>query len=47
MKIVKGQGLCKLVVETTSNELHEDSLYHDQELYAREVCYIPLNFYQW
>jgi hypothetical protein len=30
-----------------SDELHEDALYQDQELYAREVCYIPVNSDQW
>jgi hypothetical protein len=30
-----------------SDELHEDALYQYKKLYAREVCYILVNYDQW
>jgi hypothetical protein len=34
-------------VESLSDESHEDALYQDQELYARETTYILVNSDQW
>jgi hypothetical protein len=34
-KIVKGQGLCKLVVQSVGDEAQEDALYQDQILFER------------
>jgi hypothetical protein len=41
--IFKGQGLCKLVVESTDDRVSEDRLYQDQSLFDNEVCYITVN----
>jgi hypothetical protein len=46
-KIVKGQGLCKLAVESTHEKAEEDELYQDQNLFEREICYIPVTSDQW
>jgi hypothetical protein len=47
VKIVKGQGLCKLVAEFPCVESHEDALYQDSELFEKEVCYIPVGSDPW
>jgi hypothetical protein len=46
-KIVKGKGLCKLAAESTHDKERKDELYQDQNLFEREVCYIPINSDQW
>jgi hypothetical protein len=43
MKIVKGQGICKLATKFPCVESHEDALYQDSELFEKEVCYIPVS----
>jgi hypothetical protein len=44
---VKGQGLCKLVFESTDEKEKEDGIYQDQILLENEVYYIPVNNDQW
>jgi hypothetical protein len=46
-KIFKGQGLCKLAVESMDDKAQEDELYQDQNLFEREICYIPVTSDQW
>jgi len=30
-----------------SNELDEDALYKDQEIFEKDICYVPVNLDQW
>jgi len=40
--IMKGQGLCKLVTQDTSDENQEEDRWHDEPtLYTQQVPYIP------
>jgi len=46
-QIVKGRGLCKLVVQSVGDEAQEDALYQDQILFERYFFYIHANYNQW
>lgn len=48
-KLVKGQGLCKLVVESHDNkaEDHEEWWEKKPELLEKEICYIPIPTNSW
>lgn len=48
-KLVKGQGLCKLAVESHENQAedHEDWLKNEVELLKKEIFYIPFPTNSW
>jgi hypothetical protein len=47
VNIVKGQGLFKLVVESTRSKNDEYELYEDENLLEKQVCYIHFNTDSW
>lgn len=40
-KIVKGQGLCRLVAESNDSKENEEGWENEEKKFEKEVCYIP------